>query len=674
MNIDDKEQFITIWYKECMDRGLQVLDKINSHDYIMEEPQEETHSGSPNANLITIEERIDIFKYFLDKYEGFDRSMMCNYLFMTEFLNILHPQEFPFTALYQDLNEQDGQHSDDESILRELLLHINKFFSRRNLKAKPGYLKDILSNFDQESSYFLVLEIIFTIAFMSKDVYSLLDYPKEFFNSSLSSLSESYNPVSFGKTMHILNSVLNDMFEVKENNTDFIRDPMKRDTCIISPRAPIPGSDESGSTAEDSENPLVKFNKQFTLHIKNETLESEEANPYYDQDEDDMCELDWLRLNNATEEEYLDMLDQKEEEHKQKIIEAREQELRLKHIIEERNAEKEYSSNLQEICDKQKAQIKALLDKVYKKEKKEIDYKSDIDIIRGKASLREEEIKNLNKKLLRLEKFKLQCRDKDEEIAILNSHLDEMNSSHSYAMEKVQSLSRELDRERNLSKKFKHNFNPYSSPDLEENSPEEFDRSVDFSSERGNLMNESSILEQDSKERHQDGDTANLTLEDELGMLGLEGDNFENNDIFEPRQALYSLHDDQSEVELCDISPEAPFPTLEEKKYSPYEESKTARNLNNAFCLSKDDGIEVSLKDVRIADLEKKVEIEKEMKENYYKKYTEYMTNFIKAEKRRKEIEVYLGIKKRQQSKMKKIVAVLIPVIFLLVAIYFMIG
>jgi len=77
---------------------------------------------------------------------------------------------------------------------------------------------------------------------------------------------------------------------------------------------------------------------------------------------------------------------------------------------------------------------------------------------------------------------------------------------------------------------------------------------------------------------------------------------------------------------------------------------------------------------VRIADLEKKVEIEKEMKENYYKKYTEYMTNFIKAEKRRKEIEVYLGIKKRQQSKMKKIVAVLIPVIFLLVAIYFMIG
>ena len=30
-----------------------------------------------------------------------------------------------------------------------------------------------------------------------------------------------------------------------------------------------------------------------------------------------MDELDWLRLNNAEEKEYLDMLDQKEEEHKQ---------------------------------------------------------------------------------------------------------------------------------------------------------------------------------------------------------------------------------------------------------------------------------------------------------------------------------------------------------------------
>ena len=125
-----------------------------------------------------------------------------------------------------------------------------------------------------------------------------------------------------------------------------------------------------------------------------------------------------------------------------------------------------------------------------------------------------------------------------------------MNSSHSYAVEQVQSLSRELDRERNLAKTFQKEYNPYNVPDIEENEIEDVNRSVDFSSERGNLMDQSAILEQDNRERHNDPEITNLTLQDELGMLGLEGENYETNDIFEPRQALYSLHDDQSEVEF----------------------------------------------------------------------------------------------------------------------------
>lgn len=193
-----------------MERGSLVLGKLNNHEYIIDDPEEQKHnSSSSDAIVISIEERIDMFKYFMGKYEFFDRGVMCDYLYMTEFLTILHPKEFSFITLYEAIGEGVEFENGDADILKELLLHIKKFFKRRNLTPKPGYLKEILKAFDQESSYFTVLEIIFTISFMCKDVYSLIDYPKEFFTSSLSGISESYNPVSLSNTMEIVNCVLN---------------------------------------------------------------------------------------------------------------------------------------------------------------------------------------------------------------------------------------------------------------------------------------------------------------------------------------------------------------------------------------------------------------------------------------------------------------------------------
>ena len=153
-----------------------------------------------------------------------------------------------------------------------------------------------------------VLEIIFTVSFMWKDIYSLLDYPKEFFNTSLKSMHDSLNPVSFSSIMKIINSTL-DHFSYFNNalnsngvqiqESDFLSDPMKKNCWVISPR-PASDSFEVGREDAIGINPLAKFNKDFALHIKNETLESE-GNLYDEGDE--MDELDWLRLNNGDEEE-----------------------------------------------------------------------------------------------------------------------------------------------------------------------------------------------------------------------------------------------------------------------------------------------------------------------------------------------------------------------------------
>ena len=153
-----------------------------------------------------------------------------------------------------------------------------------------------------------ILEVIFTITFIWKDVYSLLDYPREFFNTSLKSLHDSWNPVSFGSTMKIVDTALShftfstnavNSHGVPIQESEFLSDPLKKDWWVISPR-PCPSNLEVGREEANDLNPLAKFNKDFALHIRNETLESE-GNLY--ENEEDMDELDWLRLNNADEEE-----------------------------------------------------------------------------------------------------------------------------------------------------------------------------------------------------------------------------------------------------------------------------------------------------------------------------------------------------------------------------------
>ena len=67
--------------------------------------------------------------------------------------------------------------------------------------------------------------------------------------------------------------------------------------------------------------------------------------------------------------------------------------------------------------------------------------------------------------------------------------------------------------------------------------------------------------------------------------------------------------------------------------------------------LARNSGNYMTDKDLVIMDLERKLSIEREIKETYQKKSLEYMINYIKAEKRRKEIELYLGIKRKARQR-----------------------
>jgi hypothetical protein len=366
-----------------MERGKLILQKLNNHEYIIEDNEEhKEHSGTTNSLFISVEDRIDMFKYFMNKYEFFDKSWMFNYMYMIEFLTVLHPKEFSFEALYQAIGEGLNPDEDKADILKELLLHIKKFFKRRNLKPKVGFLKSILRDMDDEASYFTVLEIIFTVAFMWKDNYSILDYPREFFNSSLTGISDSYNPISLRNTMAIVNLILETFqYEIEETDdtngrmreAEFSKDPLKKDLCIMSPRQPEdPGEvgtvlSKSCNSIWDgppSLNPIAKFNATFMLHIKNETLESE--GNIYDDDSAEMDELDWLRLNNADENEYLDMLDRKEEEYKERLKKLRQQEFDERKRNEEIELEKQEAKDLQELVEQQQEKIKCLLNNIYK--------------------------------------------------------------------------------------------------------------------------------------------------------------------------------------------------------------------------------------------------------------------------------------------------------------------
>lgn len=125
-----------------MERAAVVLEKINNHDYVLDDPTEQKdYSSSSDAIIISAEERIELFKHFMEKYDYFDRTTMLNYLYMVDFLTVLYPKEFNFIALYQSMNDGVDLVNGNADILKELLLHIKKFFKRRNLKPTTGYLK-----------------------------------------------------------------------------------------------------------------------------------------------------------------------------------------------------------------------------------------------------------------------------------------------------------------------------------------------------------------------------------------------------------------------------------------------------------------------------------------------------------------------------------------------------
>jgi len=172
---------------------------------------------------------------------------------------------------------------------------------------------------------------------MCKDIYSILDYPKEFFNKSLNGITDTVDPLPLSHTMSIVNSVF-ECFHYEKDES--------QQNSVSSESAEVANFDEAGSERCLS-NPLAKFNQQFTLHIKNETLESE--GNIYDQQDEEMNELDWERLNDADEEEYLDMLDQREEEYKSKIKGIRKQEYQDKKRKEEEEFEKQEAEDLQEL-------------------------------------------------------------------------------------------------------------------------------------------------------------------------------------------------------------------------------------------------------------------------------------------------------------------------------------
>jgi len=69
-------------------------------------------------------------------------------------------------------------------------------------------------------------------------------------------------------------------------------------------------------------------------------------------------------------------------------------------------------------------------------------------MLKNKEDHRENEFKKLQKKVTRLESCKSKLKEREEEVSILTNHLDEINNSHNSALEKVQSLAIELEREK----------------------------------------------------------------------------------------------------------------------------------------------------------------------------------------------------------------------------------
>lgn len=247
-----------------------------------------------------------------------------------------------------------------------------------------------------------------------------------------------------------------------------------------------------------------------------------------------------------------------------------------------------------------------------------------------------------------MESYKYKLRDKEEEISILNNHINDISLSHSFTLEKLTNMTRELEFEKSSKVRMSA---PFSLADrYEDDFNHDSNASIDYH-ERGNFNDESRMTDREMMSSRSPPDDNKLTLQDELEMLNYEGNEFneDGDEIFGSANKMNKSinHDD---TELARIFHNDTF----DQEDHDIEEFKTPEKKKKNKDKDKTISDEKVLtdKDCIIEDLKKKLEIEREVKENYQKKSVDYMIDFIKAEKRRKEIEIYLGIKhKRNQGK-----------------------
>jgi len=127
----------------------------------------------------------------------------------------------------------------------------------------------------------------------------------------------------------------------------------------------------------------------------------------------------------------------------------------------------------------------------------------------------------------------------------LNSQIDEISNSHSFAVETLQSLRQELAHERSSSKRLSLPFPANLGPSLNES---------DFQ----NISVDCSGIEDTND--HNVNDESRFNLQDELGTLDIEGNNFNGDDpsmFYSQNSTLYELNnnDDYELGQLLDDNP-----------------------------------------------------------------------------------------------------------------------
>ena len=272
----------------------------------------------------------------------------------------------------------------------------------------------------------------------------------------------------------------------------------------------------------------------------------------------------------------------------------------------------------------------------------------------------------LKNKLVLLESYKYKLRDKEEEINILNNHINDISLSHSFALEKLTNVTKELEIERNTKNRVSAPFSlaHWYEDDLNQDS----NASIDYH-ERGNFNDDSRMTENHMINHCSPKEDSKLTLQDELEMLNYDVNDFgdDGGDIFGSGHKINkSLHHEENE--LARIFHNETF----DQEDHDIEECKTPVKKQISYNSNSDEKV-LTNKDLIIDDLKNKLKIEREIKESYQKKSVDYMIDFIKAEKRRKEIEIYLGIKNKRKRGKAILYFLAAFIAFVLIVLYWII-